>query len=152
VSKLPEWNDNEAMLRWLNEKLDEILHEMTEESYEAFALWSAEQGEVKYLKELYPQIADFIAPRRRKKGQTKPKPMPSKPKLFARLAAEDVQRIRALWRANYGKWKRYAVQGEESAEWFAAQRWSDDEVKLDYDTVAAAAKPSGPKRPKQQRK
>jgi hypothetical protein len=62
---------------------------------------AARNGDVTLLRKLYPEIAPFIHPVRRKRGEHRPR-IDYEPKTRLRLAIDDVHRIRALWAQHYG--------------------------------------------------
>ena len=65
----------------------------------------ARRGNLKPLRTLYPEIAEFIAEPKRKRGERRP------PDPFARITntrwvADTVRRVRQIWSEHYGGWKR----------------------------------------------
>jgi hypothetical protein len=136
MDNLPPWParceaDNLRMLEWLEHKLNEITRaENAADDWEGKniaivrALERAEWGDLSLLQgELValtgcPEIVRFINLPKLRRGQRwvvyKGSPVTE--------AADDVLRIRALWRTNYGKKKRRSTDGW-SAEQFAAMLW-----------------------------
>jgi hypothetical protein len=81
------------------------------------------------LRRLYPEIAEFIYPPKRDQGQRRTSQKDMWGRYTAHMIADDVKRVRALWKANYdGKWKRRGLR--PTAEEIVAERrgWTEDEV------------------------
>ncbi|MCS3761657.1 hypothetical protein [Bradyrhizobium centrosematis] len=135
------------MLSWLEEKLDEqhvveLRHASASLSLEDWAKALARTGNVDPLKQLFPDLAEFIAEPVRKRGEKKWK---ARKFSVAKLAADFARRIRRLWLDQYGQKNR--GRDELSAEDFAVEickRWFPrDAARLTVEQVLAAAKPSG---------
>jgi hypothetical protein len=133
VQKLPPWTgDDRAMLRWLSERLFAMADvEMGQEAKRenddplAHAIRFAKCGVIGPLRELYPDIAEFINLPRRGRGERFSNLFAdNNPILYAAL---DTRRIRALWKRFYGRRRSGHHQGDKSAEWFAAQLWTGSE-------------------------
>jgi hypothetical protein len=151
---LPPWiatckREREAMIKWVLNRLDMQMAERTalEPSDDRHInLYTVHQsprarlerakrlaraGNVAPLQRLYPELAEFIHPPKRKRGQRRS--YRDETALFERdglsAVVEDVKRIRALWRQHYGLWKRR--RDEVSAEKIAGLRhdMSEDEVR-----------------------
>jgi hypothetical protein len=61
----------------------------------------AEQGNMEPLRKAYPEIAAYINPRPRQRGERR-----HTKNLALKRAVEDVHFIRQLWMEEYGHWKR----------------------------------------------
>jgi hypothetical protein len=154
VTDLPPWSgDDEAMLRWLNDILDQRLWEeqdvksMTAEQYAVWrtslidpAMAAAWSGDMEPLRKRFPKLEPFLHPAKLRRGDKRPKRKCTR-ETFLHWAAEDVDRIRELWQLHYGRKKRR--RGQTSAETFAGKRWSEGSFVFDGDDVARAHKPSG---------
>jgi hypothetical protein len=142
MAALPPWParneaDNLRMLRWLEDELRQLDHKEMYAAYHLpkivdarermdFAVDYAERGDIGLLREELaklagdPRVARFVnlptlarGERWRTDGRAR--------SLIA-CAAEDVDRIRALWRQHYKKKKRRSTDGW-SADVFAAKIW-----------------------------
>jgi hypothetical protein len=89
---------------------------------------SARRGDLERLRRLLsdidPEIAEFINAPPRVRGQHRPRP-PSWEQMEANREASDqandVERVRKIWRRNYdGRWKRHASDGPSAEEIVAA--------------------------------
>jgi len=139
-STLPPWParceaDNLRMLKWLKHKLDEITRTENAAVNAAVdwevkniaivrALERAEWGNIGLLRDELvdltgcPEIVRFINLPKLRRGQR----WVACKKSPTAEAADDVLRIRGLWRTHYGKRKRRSTDGW-SAEQFAAMFW-----------------------------
>jgi hypothetical protein len=106
---------------------------------EARAIESAECGDVEPLQTLYPRLARFLAPPKRPKGSHFPRPRDVVGSM--QCAADDVRRIRAIWKHHYRTFRRRRGQ-EPTAEGIAAARWgiTDAADKPAADRVASYMK------------
>jgi hypothetical protein len=136
---LPPWSatcerEGEWMIEWVQKQLDEAERNALaadDDRPVSFVTVSklerakrlARAGNVGPLRSLYPEIAEFLYPPKLKKGQRRS--YRNETTIFARFGlsavAEDVERIRTLWRQHYGRWKRRASDGP-SAEQIAGLR------------------------------
>lgn len=112
---------NKAALYWTKEKYAEALPRLRE----ATAIKYAEHGNVEPLRRLSPRHARFINLPTLGRGQR----WPELPDIMDRLpmAADDVRRIRAIWKLHF-KYKNRRrpgpeYEGDMSAEEIAAERW-----------------------------
>lgn len=145
----PPWTgDDEAMTRWLMHRLNERLREdqvgfkawqmspegqtaeaeqMARDNSVGPAILAAENGDIEPLRKMFPLLAPYLYPPKRKRGGQSSAPLAG---LQTKLvyAVVQVPRIRALWRQHYDKKNRR--KDETSAEWFAARLWgvTEDEV------------------------
>src|SRR5262245_3930169 len=101
---------------WTCEQLDKLLYAARPpkiKDHSAFlrevklreAKTAALCGDVKPLRQMYPEIADFIHRRPLGRGQKHAKPKPpwksGDPKWCAMMAAENVKRIGAIWKSAF---------------------------------------------------
>jgi hypothetical protein len=146
VQKLPPWTgDDRAMLRWLGERLRAMrkaelialaVENFTEQIQTndgrfypamskaktlALAIDMADYGDIKPLRKLYPDIAEFINLPKRLRGKQFKK-LRVNPIL---LAAQDAQRVRALWKRFFPGRRR--GKHDKSAERFAAELYTGSE-------------------------
>ena len=105
------------------------------------ALDFAERGDLERLRKMYPRLARFIKPPKRRMGPPKKPAITSDKSFRARAAYADARRIRAIWRERAGR-TVHRVCGH-LAQWYAAKLW-DLEVEDDVE----AGRPSGPGGPK----
>ena len=74
-------------------------------------------------------VVDFIQPpNKRIRGRRRSYPKRVYARYAAEMVADDVKRVQALWKANYGKWKRRRLRPtaeEIVAEW---RGWTEKEV------------------------
>jgi hypothetical protein len=102
------------MRAWLSDRLEQQneadIKAGNETTVEELAVMLARTGNVGLLRQLYPQIADFIFPPKLHRGQRYPK---FKNLRLAQLAADFARRIRALWREQYSVRR---CRGENAAE------------------------------------
>jgi hypothetical protein len=118
--KLPPWSDDRAMGLWLEELLLDIMEAdmVAEKLDQNHALKAAKCGLIQPLRNLYPDIAEFINLPKRGRGKRFP-PMPDSNPITT--AALDAKRIWELWKRFYpGRRRRRG----KTAEWFAAQLWT----------------------------
>jgi hypothetical protein len=143
---LPPWTgDDNAMLRWLGQQLKAMKYadkvkillgnfEVSEDADGrvhfnwikgkelANAIDFAEHGDVEPLRKLYPDIAEFInLPKRARGKRFKNSSRYINPILGA---AQDARRIRMLWKKFYPEFYPNREKSA-SADWFAAQLWSN---------------------------
>lgn len=155
---LPPWHptcaaDKDSMMRaWVNEHLDDqdAAFDIEQMEIEATQDWGrgTSQEDARYLwllasakakawrdddvsllRELHPDHAEFIHPRKRKRGQRR-RPRGNWIKRWRlREAIEDVRRIRDIWAQHYGR--RNRPKGAVTAEEIAAERHglTEDEVR-----------------------
>ena len=93
---------------------------------------SARQGDLAPLRQLFPQIAEFIAVPKRPRGQRRSYPRdPIKAiKLYGQEPlVDDVKRVRALWKRYYKPSKRRSTDGA-TAEEIVARRYGCTEEKV----------------------
>jgi hypothetical protein len=152
---LPPWqarsdHDRQWLLEWTIEQLDaqdaedEVWQSELNERRDYYAplpeeeqqriqldraIRRARRGDVEALRELYPEIADFIHQPPRRRGQHR---SPYRRNQFGRYGAElivdNVKRVHDLWRRHYdGRWKR---RGRPTAAEIVAARWHLDEKKV----------------------
>jgi hypothetical protein len=143
------------MRQWVNERLDEenAAFDIQQMKIEATQDWgpdptpeemrqhrrrfvfdmaksaAQDHDDVRLLRKLYTEIADFIHPRKRKRGQRR-RPRGNWIKRWhLRVAIDDVHRIRGIWVQHYGK--RNRPRGTVTAEAIAAERHdlTEDEVR-----------------------
>jgi hypothetical protein len=143
TDKLPKWNDNEAMVRWVHRQLDELqaarwqqtgtgTHKWLQE--DGPQIYHAERGHIEPLRKKYPRLAPFLfAPPKRQQE---------------RVARHDaittavwaVEQIGKIWKNEYKLKKRpYRRRGQISAVEIAAL-W----MEVDPDDIKTRMKPSGP--------
>jgi hypothetical protein len=146
--KKREWE--EQMRAWLEWRLDQQNMEAlrgADASWERICIDCAEHGDIAPLRQLYPHLAKFLYPPKLRPGEKYRKQRKFDP---VKAAADYAQRIRALWREQYGLKNRR--QGEKSAEGFAAdickELFEQDKARLTVHAVLAAAKPSGRHKPR----
>ena len=133
MKPLPPWSgDDDAMFFWLDEELtDKFWFEINAVNppFIEGALSHARGGNVDWLRQLVakqvdPRAAVFVQPLKPGSGNwVRRVSGPNDQFLLLRSAVEDVPRIRALWKTNYNRERRYEKKGEKKAEWFAARRW-----------------------------
>jgi hypothetical protein len=162
---LPDWNDNARMEEWLNVRLDEI-NRVSRSSSVPLAGWAeikAAEGEGYFGDGFHvPRGQRSVEPLRRKFPLLAPylqlqggRPKKNKQLGPIDFAAQDVDRIRSLWRQHYKRVNRKA--DEWSAEFFAARRWAEtfpgdteeevtDRISALVEAIEAKRKPSGPKK------
>jgi hypothetical protein len=98
------------------------------------AVRRARRGDTGMLRRAYPEIAEFIQPPKRPQGRRRSYPRRDFARYWARMIANDVRRVRALWKKRYdGKWKRRNLR--PTAEEIVAERHG-----LDEEQVIAAVK------------
>ena len=146
MTKLPPWiarntRDQRLMAAWLDAKLDKIFDDEMEKKWDQAArdprnqdslmlenFWpisEARHGNIEPLRrrlsKINPSFADYVNLPRRRRGQRYPKR--EDPNTIGPLAAaaEDIPRIRAIWREHYRK--RNRPKGQATAEQLAADRW-----------------------------
>jgi hypothetical protein len=92
------------------------------------AIQRARNDNVELLRRLYPEIAEFIQPLKRPRGRRRSYPKKVWGRYAAGMIVDDVKRVRELWRANYGKWKRHTLR--PTAEQIVAVRrgWTEGKV------------------------
>jgi hypothetical protein len=79
------------------------------------------RGDVETLRRLYPEIAKFIHRPKRPQGRRRSYPRNNWGHYWASMIADDVRRVREIWKANYdGKWKRRGLR--PTAEEIVAER------------------------------
>lgn len=119
--KLPDWNGPpEKLVQWTNHMLDAMTvydddkHDFSRLRYgypveaDASAIKQAERGNIEPLRARYPHLKQFLFPPKLKKGQRFP-PDPFwvyGTSLAARMAIDDVWRIRMLWKHYFKKQNR----------------------------------------------
>ena len=124
TDKLPKWNDNEAMVRWVHRQLDELqdarLRPTGTSAHKWLAedgpqIYYAERGRIEPLRKKYPRLAPFLfAPPKRKQ-----KRVPRHDAIT--VAVWATQRIPEIWKKEYGLKKRpYRSRGQISAVEIAA--------------------------------
>ncbi|WP_148221488.1 hypothetical protein [Bradyrhizobium sp. BTAi1] len=155
--ELPKWECNTAreklaMTQWVNHQLNMMdLEELQRDLSGKNAIdpanyleWAIEQADIERdirpLKDALPYLARFL--RLPKKGHGKR--LPSRQYNPTKRAAEDVRRIRALWKQHYSKVKRTT---EPSAESIAADRWDTNEEALFNELKKSHRRAKSPKRP-----
>jgi hypothetical protein len=144
----PPWTgDERRMVEWVIQELDlslfdfEYAQRHTPEAVEraeqffdsakdedevATAIYCAEHGDIEPLRRLYPHYAEFLNLPKRANHSQWPK-LPSRrfklsdPKVALLFAADDVRRIRAIWRHHYHRKNR---RDPPFAEDIAAERWN----------------------------
>jgi hypothetical protein len=145
--KKPPWHAiPEEMEKWVNEKLNagyadeggshvEFMWIMDDD---ARRIYAAEHGDIEPLKQKYPHLAPYLCLPKRKRGVRFFKPehpwwqydnpflalghaLQAEDKV--QCALDDVKRIRAIWRKEYGRYNRSDLI---SAEQIAANRWGVD--------------------------
>jgi hypothetical protein len=144
---LPPWKATDkfqqrAMVEWVIAQLDDQDAEAGMRQYELDAardyyaplpeeeqqrLWfevavrRARSGNAGLLRGLYPEIAEFIQPPKRKQGRRRSYPRRDFGRYWASMIADDIRRVRELWQVNYdGKWKRRGLR--PTAEEIVAER------------------------------
>jgi hypothetical protein len=137
-SALPRWEsrdarDVRAMTEWVNDQLnlidaDEMRKSLKGENAPTnYIDWAIDQADnhrnLQPLKQAFPSLARFLRLPKRGHG----KRGPSRRYDPAKGAAQDVRRIRALWRRHYNKKKR--ITGP-SAEQIAAERWEIEDPEI----------------------
>lgn len=124
MTKPPKWPalNNDEMLRWLAEQIDDQL--IAERSAAAklsarqFAVARARQGDPSMLRKMFPDFADCISAPRLSRGQHFE---PSKKMNMLDLTVDIEQRIQSLWRQHYPNKQPRKTRGRWSAEEFAAR-------------------------------
>ncbi len=120
-----EKNQEQARSNWSAEKYaDWRASEQLPAFREAQAINAAEHGNIEPLRELYPKLVRFLFRPKRPNKSPFPK---NRPLVFADRvsnAADDVRRIRAIWKLHYGKKNQPGL-----AEEIAAERWTDKDKK-----------------------
>jgi hypothetical protein len=136
--QLPRWETpdkrrREALKAWTNARLDEErIARSTAAANKApnntvpitqwLAMLAAWHGKMEPLRALHPDLAPYLHPRKRGRGEHK-----GRARGWAiQQAVADVARIRAVWKANFRKWKR----SDGLAVELAAERWKLDEDDL----------------------
>ena len=112
---LPDPFDNVGMRRWVFRTLaaeddDLATAQNVQKARELlrskkFALEQADKGDVEPLRRKYPDLAKFIHPPKRKRGQRDFQPNDG-----LQVGIQIVRRIRKLWRENYGTDRRKVGQ------------------------------------------
>jgi hypothetical protein len=92
---------------------------------EADAIAHAECGDIEPLQKLYPQLAHYLARPPRPRGSHFPKLRAGLDRMAC--AANDVRRIRALWKHYYRTFRRRLDQ-PPSVEAIACERWQIADV------------------------
>ncbi|MBR1276113.1 hypothetical protein [Bradyrhizobium sp. AUGA SZCCT0283] len=143
MNGLPPWTgDDAAMLRWLNEKLDEEMYaamaaansnlaareemERMLAGSDRMELAAAHQGDLGPLIAKYPHLEPVLRLPKSTRGRsfTNLKMKKSFDNFVRDGALKDATSIRRLWRKHFDKSNR-KQHSEKSAEWFAAQRWQE---------------------------
>lgn len=137
------------MRLWLESQLDRqhiqnlALANANAKTWEEICIILARAGDPVPLRKLYPQFADCIHSPKLRQGQRYPKQRMQL--TITETAARLARRIRALWRAQYGR--RNRRRDEKSAEDFAidiCKEWFPQKAaRLTVGAVLAAGKPSG---------
>lgn len=154
---LPQWRDEQQMVRWINDRLDEMKRDRVDanalKNRSAFLehqrnlgpeIEAAENdGDVEPLKakilerlDLPPDLAERVSrcitvpPRRH--GERRHRKF--RRDVVVNWAAMDVDRIKALWLENYGRKDRLATDGP-SAFQIAAMRWKRKQLDISADDV-----------------
>lgn len=137
MTTLPDWNGPpEKLAQWTNEMLDAMAaHDDNDErdysllrhvhpiEDDASAIKQAQRGNIGPLHARYPRLKQFLFPPKLKKGQRFP-PNPFiayATSLAARMAIDDVWRIRRIW-TYYFKKKNRPLGDKCTAEGIAAKR------------------------------
>jgi hypothetical protein len=139
-----DWH--KQMHAWLSEQLDAqniaAVNAPSSMDFKQFAIWRGTLGNMRPLKELYPELVEFSQPPKRKKGAHKPT---DRPFVLAKAAAEMASRIRTLWFRQYRQ-NRRQIDEWSAEDWAVAicKEWFEaTATDLTTDAVLAAAKPSG---------
>jgi hypothetical protein len=158
VPPLPPWssrNERERkwMVQWSLDRLEEprkgqaiddgdyhfapVVKFNTKEAYHE-AVRLAHRGDVEPLRRLigmvFPEICEFIQPLPRVQGQRPPHADPFRHFVDSQIV-DDVKRLREIWKAHFGRFKRRPDDGC-SAEYIVALRWNKlFEGKGKYQTV-----------------
>jgi hypothetical protein len=121
--------DEEAMVRWVNERLDDLLDsEVTGRTgtdryiewlkNDGPQIWAAERGDLDPLRKLYPHLAPYLHRRKRSRGKYLRKASFDPVK----AAIEDIKNIRLIWKQQY-KTKHRKRDDKPSAVDIAVGRW-----------------------------
>ena len=140
MTPLPPWpGDDEAMLRWLNEKLDD------QQEVEFHARQGKGPSAEEFIRAVNPaaywrtKLPPDVIIQNRKRGRGKHERRFGDYEQRLRFAVDDVKRIRVLWKEHYGTCHR----GKRVTKvwWFAARRWEVEEKRV----MDRVEHPSGPK-------
>jgi hypothetical protein len=82
---------------------------------------SARLGDIgplrRFLARIDPELVDFVSEPRRVRGQRRTGQRDVLADFMARDFADDVERVRQIWRKNYdGRWKRHSADGPSAEE------------------------------------
>lgn len=154
--KLPNWESEDqrdvlAMTQWVNYQLNMMdLEELQRDLSGKKAIdpanyleWAIEQADIERnirpLREAVPHLARFLTLPKKGHG----KRLRSRRYNPTKRAAEDVRRIRGLWKQHYNKVKRTT---QPTAESIAAERWETDEEAVRNELKKTSGRSKSPKR------
>jgi hypothetical protein len=173
--KLPPYTakdqrDRQEMIEWVCQKLLEdeqrmftpLINALSDPHYtsnEELAIQQAERGNITPLREIYPKLARFLCPPK-KRQQKKDLPRDDDEDFLPHdddieWVAFDVRRIRDLWQEYYNKKRRYKTDGASAYEiaviYFESHPMGG-RIPPTLDEVEAWLKPSGPSGEKRRKK